>query len=169
MSGSEKEMNGKLHSKQTWDFEPLVMFFGLCNSPATFQNMMNDILREEINEGWLLVYMDEILIFTPDRSKLNYYTRRVLRKLQENDLFLNLDKCTFDVEEIDYLEMIVRENQIKMDPTKLVGIAEWPIPTTVKQVRSFLGFGNFYRRFIGHYAYIARSFNDLTRKNLVWH
>ena len=119
------------------------MFFGLCNSPATFQNMMNDILREEINEGWLLVYMDDILIFTPDRSKLNYYTRRVLRKLQENDLFLNLDKCTFDVEEIDYLGMIVRENQIKMDPTKLAGIAEWPIPTTVKQVRSFLGFGNF--------------------------
>src|SRR6202023_2410653 len=150
-------------------FEPLVMFFGLCNSPATFQNMMNDILREEINEGWLLVYMDDILIFTPDRSKLNYYTRRVLRKLQENDLFLNLDKCTFDVEEIDYLGMIVRENQIKMDPTKLAGIAEWPIPTTVKQVRSFLGFGNFYRRFIGHYASIACPLNDLTRKNLVWH
>src|SRR6202023_561682 len=67
------------------------------------------------------------------------------------------------------LSMIIRENLIKIDPVKLSGIAEWPIPTTVKQVRSFLEFGNFYRRFIGHYASIARPLNDLTRKNLVWH
>ena len=149
-------------------FEPLVMYFGLCNSPGTFQNMMNDILREEINEGWLLVYMDDILIFTDNRSKLIELTRRVLQKLKDNDLFLNLDKCTFDVEEIEYLGMIITENQIKMDPVKLAGIADWPVPTSVKQVRSFLGFGNFYRRFIGHYASIARPLNDLTKKNLVW-
>ena len=148
--------------------EPLVMYFGLCNSPATFQNMMNDILRDEINEGWLLVYMDDILIFSPDKSKLNNYTCRVLKKLQDNDLFLNLDKCTFNVEEIDYLGMIICENQIKMEPAKLAGIANWPVSTSVKQVRSFLGFGNFYRCFIGNYASLARPLNDLTKKNLTW-
>ena len=125
-------------------FEPLVMYFSLCNSPATFQNIMNNILRDEINEGWILIYMDDILIFSQDRKKLKEFTLRVLKKLHENDLFLNLDKCIFDVEEVDYLGMIVSENQIKMDPVKLAGIADWPTPTTIKQVQSFLGFGNFY-------------------------
>jgi len=91
-----------------------------------------------------------------------------LKKLQDNDLFVNLDKCTFEVKEVDYLGMIISENQIKMDLAKLEGIRDWPTPTTVKQVRSFLGFGNFYRKFIGHYADITRPLNDLTKKDLVW-
>jgi len=91
-----------------------------------------------------------------------------LKKLQDNDLFVNLDKCTFEAKEVNHLGMIVSENQIKMDPAKLEGIRDWPTPTTVKQVRSFLGFGNFYRKFIGHYADITRPLNDLTKKDLVW-
>ena len=106
---------------------------------------MNNILREEINEEWLLIYMDDIVIFTPDKEKLNTYTHRILAKLRENDLFLNLNKCAFSVEEVNYLGMIVGENQIKMDPVKLAGIADWPTPITVKQVCSFLRFRNFYR------------------------
>jgi len=76
--------------------------------------------------------------------------------------------CTFEATEVDYLGMIISENQIKMDPAKLEGIKNWPSPTTVKQVRSFLGFGNFYRKFIGHYADITRPLNDLTKKDLMW-
>jgi len=109
--------------------------------------MMNDIFIMETNEGWILIYIDDILIFSKRKEEL--------QKLQENDLFANLDKCTFEATEVDYLEMIICENQIKMDPAKLEGIKNWPSPTTVKQVRSFLGFGNFYRKFIGHYADIA--------------
>jgi len=78
-----------------------------------------------------------------------------LKKLQKNDLFVNLDKCTFKVKEVDYLGMIVSENQIKIDLAKLEGIRNWPALTTVKQVQSFLGFGNFYRKFIRYYADIA--------------
>jgi len=78
-----------------------------------------------------------------------------LKKLQDNNLFVNLDKCTFEAEEVDYLGMIVSENQIKMDLAKLKEIRDWPTPITVKQVRSFLGFGNFYRKFIRHYADIV--------------
>ena len=82
-------------------FEPIVMFFGLCNLPSTPQNMMNDICKDKINEGWLLIYMDEVLIFTDDHSKMEEYTKRVLQKLHDNDLFLNLDKCVFDVSEVN--------------------------------------------------------------------
>jgi len=149
-------------------FEPLVMFFGLCNSPATFQNMMNDIFLMETDEGWILIYINDILIFSKEKEDLQKLTLRVLKKLQDKDLFVNLDKCTFEAKEVDYLGMIISENQIKLDLAKLEGIRNWPTPTTVKQVRSFLGFGNFYRKFIGHYADIARPLNDLTKKDLVW-
>jgi len=78
-----------------------------------------------------------------------------LKKLQDNNLFVNLDKCTFEAKEVDYLEIIISNNQIKMDPAKLEGIRDWLTPITVKQVQSFLGFRNFYRKFITHYADIA--------------
>jgi hypothetical protein len=81
-----------------------------------------------------LVYMDDILIFSDDESKLEKYTLQVLKKLRDNDLFLNLNICTFNMTEVNYLRMTVSENRIKMDPVKLSGIADWPIPTTVKQV-----------------------------------
>jgi len=133
-------------------FKPTVMFFSLCNSPPTFQNMMNNILKEEINKGWLLIYMDDILIFTDDHLKMEEYTKRVLKKLQDNDLFLNLNKCIFDITKVEYLGLIIRKNKIAIEPTKLAGITDWPAPTTIKQVRSFLGFANFYRRFIGRFT-----------------
>ena len=88
--------------------------------------------------------MDDILIFSDDEPKPEEYTLWVLKKLKDNDLFLNLDKCTFNVTEVDYLGMIIGENRIKMDPIKLSDITDWPIPITVKQVQSFLEFGNFY-------------------------
>ena len=144
------------------------MFFELCNSPATFQNMMNDIFLIETDEGWILIYIDDILIFSKEKEDLQKLILRVLKKLQNNNLFLNLDKCTFKAKEVDYLGMIVSKNQIRMDPAKLEEIRDWPTPTTVKQVQSFLGFRNFYRKFIGHYADIVRPLNDLTKKDLVW-
>src|SRR6202023_1342438 len=149
-------------------YEPLVMFFGLCNSPATFQNMMNDIFFVELEEGWMLIYMDDILIFTDTEKKLEQMTKKVLKKLRENDLYLNLDKCVFNVKEVEYLGMMIKENSIMMEPGKLAGIHDWPTPTTLKQVRSFLGFDNFYRRFIGHYANIARPLNNMTKKDMLW-
>jgi len=149
-------------------FEPTVMFFGLCNSPSTFQNMMNDIFKDEINEGWLLIYMDDILIFTDDHPKIEEYTKRVLQKLHNNDLFLNLDKCVFDVTKVEYLGLIIKKNKIAMEPTKLAGIADWPAPTTIKQVQSFLRFANFYRRFIGKFADISLPLTALMKKDLTW-
>ena len=95
---------------------------------------MNDIFLMETNEGWILIYINDILIFSKEKEDLQKLTLRVLKKLQDNDLFVNLDKCTFEAKQVDYLGMIVSKNQIKMDLAKLEGIRDWPTPTTVKQV-----------------------------------
>ncbi|THH21307.1 hypothetical protein EUX98_g8414 [Antrodiella citrinella] len=149
-------------------FEPTVMFFGLCNSPATFQNMMNELFADMIDEGWLVIYMDDMLIFSKDLDTHKERTHRLFQRLRENDLFLKPEKCLFEVDEVEFLGMIIRPDTVAMDPTKLDGIKDWPTPTTVKGVRSFLGFGNFYRRFISHYSDLARPLNDLTRKDQPW-
>ncbi|GLB42887.1 putative retrotransposable element tf2 155 kda protein type 1-like [Lyophyllum shimeji] len=115
-------------------FEPTVMFFGLCNSPATFQTMMNEIFKDMIDEGWLIIYMDDMLIFSTDLEEHRRRTLRVLQRLKENDLFLKLEKCTFEATEIEYLGMIVSHDHIAMDPTKVAGIKDWPTPTNVKGV-----------------------------------
>ena len=136
-------------------FEPTVMFFRLCNSPPTFQAMMDDLFHDMIDEGWMVIYMDDILIFSKDAEVHADRTLRVLQRLQEHDLFLKPEKCFFDVVEVEFLGLIIRPGFIAMDPTKLQGIRDWPAPSTVKGVRSFLGFGNFYRRFISHYSDLA--------------
>ncbi|THH00880.1 hypothetical protein EW145_g7019 [Phellinidium pouzarii] len=149
-------------------FEPTVMFFGLCNSPATFQMFMNDIFHIIITEEAILIYMDDILIFSDNLEDLRRKTNRVLRVLQDNDLFLKPEKCVFEVQEVEFLGMILRPDNIHMDPVKLAGIQQWPEPHTVKQLRSFLGFCNFYRRFIPNYSSIAYPLNELTRTNEPW-
>ena len=129
-------------------FEPTVMFFGMCNSPATFQAMMDSIFADMIEGCIVIVYMDNILIFAKTQEELEQYTKMVLQRLQENDLYLKPKKCEFNKTTMEYLGLIIKEGQLLMDPVKLKGISNWPVPTTVKQVRAFLGFGNFYRRFI---------------------
>jgi hypothetical protein len=110
------------------------MFFGLCNSPATFQVMMNDIFRDMLNEGWLIIYMDDILIYLNDPEKHQKRILQVLTRLCENDLFLKAEKCKFDVKEAEYLGLVISENKITMDLTKLAGICDWPAPTNIKGV-----------------------------------
>ena len=142
-------------------FEPTVMFFGLCNSQATFQTMMNEIFQDMIHERWIIIYMDDIFIFTKTIKENVECIKRVLQRLADNDLYLKPEKCIFWMKEVEYLGMIISENQLQMDPVKLWGIAEWPAPTNVKNVRSFLGFGNYYHRFIHNYGNITRPLNDL--------
>src|SRR5271169_4111306 len=147
-------------------FEPTVMFFGLCNSPATFQAMMDDIFKDMLDEGVVIDYMDDLLIPASDNETSEKVTRRVLQRLREHDLYCKPKKCEFDQPKIEYLGMIIEEGKISMDPTKLRGIRDWPIPTTVKQVRAFLGFGNFYRRFIKKFSDLARPLNNLLKKDV---
>ena len=149
-------------------FEPTVMFFGMTNSPTIFQSMMNDYFTDMIAQGWVLIYIDDILIFSKKSKDHHERTIKVQKRLEKKDLFLKPEKCVFNAKEVEYLGFIVKPNEISMDPTKLAGIRDWIPPTNVKGVRSFLGFGNFYQRFIGNYAEIAKPLNELTKKTKVF-
>ena len=146
-------------------FEPTVMFFGMCNSPATFQVMMDEIFSDMIDECIVIIYMDDIFIFAPDETTLAENTKRVLTCLQDNNLFLKPTKCEFNKTKIEYLGLVIEEGKISMDGRKLRGIQDWSTPTTVKQTRGFLGFGNFYQRFIKGFSKLARPLNNLLKKD----
>ena len=143
-------------------FEPLVMFFGLTNSPATFQTMMNDIFQDLIFMGKIVIYLDDILIFSKTLEEHREIVKQVLERLRKHKLYLNHNKCEFEKTEIEYLGMIISEGCIKMDPVKLQGVAEWPVPKVKKEVQAFLGFTNFYRRFIKDFGKIAQPLTKLT-------
>ena len=85
------------------------MFFGLCNSPATFQRMMNEYFRDMIDENWLVIYMDDMLIVVTDKHEMEKWTKQALQRLKEKDLFLKLEKCKFCQMEIEYLGLIILE------------------------------------------------------------
>ena len=119
------------------------MFFGVCNSPAMFQAMMDSIFSDMIKGCIVIVYIDNIFIFAKTQEELEQYTKMVLQRLWENNLYLKPKKCKFNKTAMEYLGLIIKEGQLLMDPIKLKGISDWPVPTTIKQVRAFLGFGNF--------------------------
>jgi len=144
------------------------MFFGMCNSPATLQSMMNDYFADMIAQGWVLIYIDNILIFSENPEDHHEQTLQVLKRLRDKDLFLKPEKCVFNATKVEYLGFIMKPNEISMDPTKLAGIGEWAPLKTVKGVRSFLGFCNFYQRFIGDYAKEAKPLNELTKKTKIF-
>ncbi|TFY76466.1 hypothetical protein EWM64_g7547 [Hericium alpestre] len=133
----------------------MVMFFGLTNSPATFQTMINDLFCDLLATGKVIIYMDNILITTATLQEHCDIIHRVLTILQENDLYLKPEKCTFEASSIEYLRLILEKGMVKMDPVKLTRTKEWPTPKNVQDVRSFLEFGNFYRQFIQGFLTIA--------------
>jgi hypothetical protein len=159
-------------------FEPMVMFFGLTNSPATFQTMMNTIFREEIAQGWLTVYMDDMAIHTStkadetERQHLNRHrdlVTKILTKLEEHQLFLKLEKCAFEQSSIEFLGVTVSRDTVQMDDKKVDKVSTWPTPTTQTEVRKFLGFTGYYRYFIQNYSAIAKPLLELTHKTTTWH
>jgi len=144
------------------------MFFGMTNSPATFQTMMNDIFQDLIAEGIMVVYLDDILIFTRMEEEHAKAIRRVLQVLQEHKLFLCPEKCEFCKERIEYLGLVISENEVSMDPVKVAGVREWPTLENKMDVQAFLGFINFYQRFIWDFSAKARPLFDLTCSKQVW-
>jgi hypothetical protein len=161
-------------------FEPTVMYFSLCNSPATFQAFMNDIFCPTIAKHDLLgtaicVYMDNITVATkvslsPTQSHATHVAAvtDILKVALEHDLYFKPEKCIFHATSIDYLGVILEKGVTRMDPVKISGIKDWPTPKTVKDVHSFLGFCDFYRPFIRGFATVARPLNELTRKDAPW-
>ena len=150
------------------------MFFGLTNSPATFQTMMDHIFAPIIAKHELLgttiwVYMDDIAIAT--WTTVHGHSAAVSDVLQlaaDHDLYFKPEKCIFHAPRIGYLGVILEKGVTHMDPVKIVGIKDWPMPVKVKDVWSFLGFCNFYRAFIRGFANVAKPLNALTKKDHEW-
>src|SRR6202045_2020172 len=139
------------------------MPFGLTNVPATFQHFMNDIFSDLLNT-FMIVYLDDILIYSEDPKEHVKQVWEVLHRLWENGLFLNLAKCDFHAETVEYLRFVLSLNGLSMDTAKVKAIQEWPTPRKVKDIQSFLGFTNFYRRFVHGYSDTITLMTCLTRK-----
>jgi hypothetical protein len=119
-------------------------------------------------EGVVCVYLDNILIFTKSIEEHRRITRLVLERLREHKLFLRHDKCEFEQTTIEYLGLIISEGEICIDSVKVAGVMEWPIPKSKKEVQSFLGFVNFYCRFIKGFSHHAKPLFELTKKDWKW-
>ena len=147
-------------------YEPTVMLFGLSNSPATFQRMMDDILRG--TEHFTVVYLDDILIYSKNLEEHRKHVIEVLKRLRDNDLFARPEKCVFETDTLEYLGTWIEKGTLRMDKDKVQSIVDWPTPTRVKDIRSFLGFANFYRHFIKGFVNYSRILTNLTKKGKKW-
>ncbi|KAF7648310.1 hypothetical protein LDENG_00158670, partial [Lucifuga dentata] len=145
----------------TGHYEYLVMPFGLTNAPAVFQALVNDILRDMLNR-FVFVYLDDILIFSRSREEHVSHVQSVLQRLLENSLYCKAEKCEFHVSSVSFLGFVVAEGSIQMDPEKVSAVTTWPVPGSRKQLQRFLGFANFYRRFIRGFSSIAAPLTALT-------
>src|SRR6266702_6474710 len=145
------------------------MFFGLTNSPSTFQTMMDTIFHDLILTNEVIVYMDDILIATTnDLSHHRKITHQVLYRLEEHNLYLKPEKCSFETPEVEYLGVIIGYGKICMDPIKTQGVQMWEAPTNLTEAQGFIGFLNFYRQFIKGFSKLACPLHDLTKKGVTW-
>jgi len=149
-------------------FEPTVMFFGMTNLLATFQAIMNEILRDLINEEKVVVFVDNVLVGIETEKGHNEIVEEILRRLEENDLYVNPEKCIWKVRKIGFLGVVIGPNGIEMEKKKVDRVLSWPEPKNMKDVRKFLGLANYYKRFIKNFAQVVRPMNVLTKKDIKW-
>ena len=149
-------------------YEPVVIFFGMTNLPATFQGMMNEILRDMINKGKVAVFIDNVLIGTETEEGHDGIVEEVLRRLEENNLYVKPKKCAWKVQKVNFLGVVIGQGKIEMKEEKVAGVLNWPVPKMVRDVRKFLGLANYYRQFMKDFAKLAQPLNNLTRKEEKW-
>ncbi|KAK3507794.1 hypothetical protein QTP70_000406 [Hemibagrus guttatus] len=154
----------------TGHYEYLVMPYGLANAPSVFQDFIHEVLREFLHRC-VLVYIDDILIYSRSLAEHRQHVAEVLGHLREFQLFLKAEKCSFHQPSVQFLGYNISNNGIQMDEGKVTAVRDWPAPATVKELQRFLGFANFYRRFISNYSSIADPLTNLLRnkpKSLLW-
>ena len=146
-------------------FEPTVMFFRLTNSPATFQAMMNKLLRNLTNTGKVVVFIDDVIVGMETEEGHDELVVEVIKRLKENDLYVKPEKCKWKVRKMEFLGVVIGPEGIKMEKEKVKGVLEWPTPKCVKDIQKFLGLANYYCRFIEGFATVARPLHDLVKKD----
>jgi len=142
------------------------MFFGITNLPATFQGMMNEIMRDLLNEGKVAVFVDDVLVGTDSEEGHDEIVVEVLKWLEENDLYVKPEKCSWKTSKVNFLGVIMDQGKIEMEEEKVEGVLNWPVSKTVRDVRKFLELANYYRWFVKNFATLAKPLNMLTRKEV---
>ena len=139
------------------------MSFGLTNAPAAFMELMNKVFREFL-DNFVIIFIDDILVYSKTREQHEEHLRKVLTTLRMNQLFAKFSKCEFWAEQVRFLGHVVSSMEITVDPTKIEAVTNWPRPTTVTEVRSFLGLVGYYRRFVKDFSKIVTPLTELTKK-----
>lgn len=145
-------------------FQYNVMPFGLTNAPATFQSLINEVLREHLDD-FVVTYIDDILIYSKNKKEHQQHVKTIMKKLMDAQLQVKLSKCEFNKNEVEFLGFIISGNEIKMDPKKIKSIVEWKSPKSAHDIQIFLGFANFYRRFIQNYSKVVAPITKLLKKD----
>ncbi|QRW22921.1 Retrotransposable element Tf2 protein [Rhizoctonia solani] len=148
-------------------YKSLVMTFGLINAPATFQHFMNKLFKDLL-DACVIIYLDDILIYSQDDKTHTQHVHKVLQRLMANQLFCKASKCTFHITLVEYLGIIVFDKGFSLDKLKIQAVQEWPMPTKVKEVQLFLGFANFLCQFVANYSHMARPLHNLVKKEALW-
>jgi hypothetical protein len=144
-------------------YEFTVMSFGLTNAPAFFMDLKNKVFMEYL-DSFVIVFIDDILIYSKSESDHEKHLRLVLQKLRDNQLYAKYSKCEFWIGEVSFLGHIISNRGTSVDPAKVKEIVAWSIPTTVTEIRSFLGLAGYYRRFIEGFSKIAKPMTSLLKK-----
>ena len=148
-------------------YKYLVMPFGLTNAPAMFQAFINNVLRQHL-DIFIMIYLDDIMVYSETLQEHKLHVGKVLAALTKADLWVKPEKTEFHKQEIEFLGFIMGKDGIKMDPKKVEAVTTWPTPKSVKDIQSFLGFANFYWRFIKDYSKEAEPLTQMTRKDTVF-
>jgi len=125
-------------------FKPTVMFFGLTNSLATFQTMMNELLRDLINTGKVVVFIDDVIVRTEEEEGHDELVAKIIKRLEKNDLYVKLEKCKWKVREVGFLGVVIGPEGIKMEDGKVKDVLDWLTPKCIKDIQKFLGLANYY-------------------------
>ena len=149
-------------------FKPMVMFFRLTNSLATFQTMMNELIKDLINTGKVAAFIDDVIIGMESEEGHDELVAEVIKSLEENNLYMKPEKCKWKVREVGFLGVVIRADGIKIKEEKVKGVLNWPTLKCVKDVQKFLGLANYYCRFIKDFASIARPLHDMVKKDQKW-
>jgi len=145
-------------------YKPTIIYFGLTNSPTTFQTIMNDLFCDMINQGNMATFIDNIIVATEIEKGHNKVVKEVLKQLKENDLFVKPKKCQWKVKEVEFLGVVIGLKGVEIQKEKVEGVSNWPTPRNIKEVQKFLGLANYYRQFIKDFVKLAAPLHVLVRK-----
>jgi len=149
-------------------YKPTIIYFGLTNSPTTFQTIMNDLFCDMINQGNMATFIDNIIVATEIEKGHNKVVKEVLKQLKENDLFVKPKKCQWKVKEVEFLGVVIGLKGVEIQKEKIEGVLNWPTPRNIKEVQKFLGLANYYRQFIKDFVKLAAPLYVLVRKEKKW-